>query len=83
MTDLHSGFQRASLPAAPEAMIRFLDAADQMPQIQRAKQLMHEALALRPGDTVLDVGSGLGHELQRLAQMVGANGRAVGIDSNP
>ena len=83
MSDLHTGFQKDSLPAAPDAMIRFLDAADQMPQIQRAKQLMREALALRPGDAVLDVGSGLGHELQRIAQAVGAHGLAVGVDSNP
>lgn len=34
------------------------------------------------GDQVLDAGCGLGHEVRRLAQKVGSQGRVVGIDAN-
>lgn len=35
------------------------------------------------GDQVLDVACGLGHEVRRLAQQVGPQGRVAGIDANP
>jgi SAM-dependent methyltransferase len=41
------------------------------------------ALALQPGDTVLDVGCGTGLSLAKLAQGVGADGRIVGIEQCP
>ncbi len=34
----------------------------------------------RPGDQVLDVGCGFGDSTIRIAQLVGSNGRAVGVD---
>jgi SAM-dependent methyltransferase len=42
-----------------------------------------ERLALRPGETVLDVGCGTGLSLERLARAVGASGRVVGIEQCP
>ena len=50
--------------------------------IQAIKQRMVEECPVRPGDQVLDVGCGLGHELQRLAAQVGPEGHVVGIDVN-
>ena len=41
------------------------------------------ALALRPGDTVLDVGCGTGLSLPGLMRAVGADGRVVGIEQSP
>lgn len=38
------------------------------------------ALALQPGDNVLDVGSGPGHQAVEMAAVIGATGRLVGID---
>ena len=38
---------------------------------------------LEPGDTVLDLGCGAGTDLLIAAQMVGGEGRAIGIDMTP
>ena len=40
------------------------------------------ALNLEPGDAVLDVGCGLGEEVLALAEVVGPDGRAVGLDNS-
>ena len=37
---------------------------------------------LRPGETVVDLGSGAGFDVFQAAKKVGAKGRAVGIDMN-
>lgn len=42
-----------------------------------------EALAVRPGQALLDIGCGGGHLVRELALAVGAEGRAVGLDMSP
>ena len=37
----------------------------------------------RPGDSVLDIGCGFGDSTQRLGEIVGADGQALGIDAAP
>jgi arsenite methyltransferase len=39
-----------------------------------------QALALRPGDRVLDVGSGPGHQVFEMSAVVGGTGRVDGVD---
>ena len=46
----------------PRAFLDFLEAAERLPGVAYVKELMLSELALRPGDHVLDVGSGLGSD---------------------
>ena len=46
----------------------------------RRRRLVKEALSARPGDQVLDVGSGPGFYCLEIADEVGPEGRVVGVD---
>jgi ubiquinone/menaquinone biosynthesis C-methylase UbiE len=81
MADLHREFQNASAPD-PRAAFRFLDRVDGLPSAIACKERMRGLLGLSPGDEVLDVGCGVGHEAQRLAELVGPGGRCVGVDKS-
>lgn len=60
--------------------LRFLDQANRQPAIWEGKAIMLDALSLRHGMHALDVGCGLGADVQALAERVGGDGRAFGID---
>jgi ubiquinone/menaquinone biosynthesis C-methylase UbiE len=83
VSSVHQGFQEAAQSDDTEAIFRWLDGADGNPLIQQVKRRMLDACPVGAGDQVLDVGCGLGHEVRRLAQRVGPQGRVVGIDANP
>jgi demethylmenaquinone methyltransferase/2-methoxy-6-polyprenyl-1,4-benzoquinol methylase len=46
-------------------------------------QMALEQLSLKEGETVLEIGFGTGHCLQRIAQSIGQGGRACGLDLSP
>ena len=83
MGSLHQDFQEPGRSADTAATFRWLDRAAENPLIQQIKQRMLDACPVGAEDQVLDVGCGLGHEVRRLAQLVGPRGRVVGIDANP
>ncbi|HET7016265.1 MAG TPA: methyltransferase domain-containing protein [Streptosporangiaceae bacterium] len=84
MSSVHQGFQPDETALADtEAIFGWLDQADKHPLIRLLKERLLESSPVRPGDQVLDVGCGLGHEARRLAHLAGPQGRVVGIDSNP
>src|SRR5262249_54210130 len=64
----------------PCAFIRYLDAVRALETIQRIKQRTYGLLQAREGHCLLDVGCGLGDDVQALAQRVGATGCVVGVD---
>ncbi|MGO4661145.1 methyltransferase domain-containing protein [Terrabacter sp. 2TAF16] len=64
-------------------LVALLDAQEQQPAVRRLRAWAFEALAPEPGESVVDVGAGLGTELRRLAEAVAPNGRAVGVEPNP
>ena len=49
---------------------------------ERPDQLL-EALALRPGDVVADIGCGTGYHARRFAEAVGPTGRVYGVEIQP
>jgi len=47
------------------------------------RQRAVEALSLRPGDTVVDLACGTGANFPYLVEVVGAEGRVIGVDMSP
>ena len=52
-------------------------------RINRIRERAVAALALRPGETVVDAGCGTGWCLPRIAERVGPTGRIIGFDPSP
>ncbi|MCM6778570.1 methyltransferase domain-containing protein [Nocardia sp. CDC159] len=61
--------------------VRDLQAA--LPGIRRLRHWAHEALAVRPGESAVDIGSGTGSEVLAFAEAVGPEGAAVGVEPDP
>ncbi|WP_067888917.1 methyltransferase domain-containing protein [Nocardia vaccinii] len=66
-----------------DLIVRILDDQAALPGVVRMREWARAALALQPGETALDLGSGTGTEVVELAALVGDAGRAIGIDPNP
>jgi len=49
----------------------------------RRRAIVHEALAAKPGDRVLDAGCGPGFYVAETLERVGAEGSLVGVDASP
>lgn len=63
--------------------ISYLDAAAATAAARGYKQRLLDALDVRAGQVVLDLGCGPGTDLTRLADAVGGDGSVFGIDSDP
>ncbi|HRV96728.1 MAG TPA: methyltransferase domain-containing protein [Anaerolineae bacterium] len=55
---------------------------DSLPYYQDYKTESYRLLALAPGDKVLDAGCGLGDDVFRMAELVGAGGKVTGLDAS-
>jgi len=62
-----------------EAII-WLDVADGLDFIQKCKKTMRSLCSIKKGDKVLDVGCGVGQEVEKIASLVGENGLVTGVD---
>jgi SAM-dependent methyltransferase len=98
MTDV-TGSETRTAPTAPSmfirsqigqggeervaALVRLLDLQEQQPAVTRLRDWVLTVLAPGLGDSAVDVGSGTGTEVIRLAEAVAPNGRAVGVEPNP
>lgn len=80
-TDLHAGYQASATSTDLAALIIFLDEVYADPTMQAYKSAMRDWLALQPGESIVEVGCGAGHDLVRDAEQVGPHGRVVGIDA--
>jgi SAM-dependent methyltransferase len=64
----------------PDFFKRFLDEGNKLPGIIASKPIILAGLQLTEGEQVLDAGCGMGDDTFEIAQIVGSQGRAVGID---
>ena len=62
------------------AQVFVLDMQEQLPGVVRLRDWALGMLAPAAGETCVDVGSGAGAEVRRLAELVGPTGRAVGVE---
>ena len=76
--DIGGGFRDVDSSGDARAFIAYLDEARDL--LAGLKRELIAALALEPGDAVLDVGCGTGDDLTSLAAVVGPSGRVVGVD---
>lgn len=76
-------FQRSAQDdESVQRMLTLLDMQDTAPGIERLRRWALDTCAPHPGETVVDVGSGTGTVVRRLAAIVGP-GRVTGIEPNP
>ena len=64
----------------PDFFRRFLDEGNKLPGIVASKPVILAGLQLTGGENVLDAGCGLGDDTFAIAQLVGPQGHAVGVD---
>ncbi|WP_330302222.1 MULTISPECIES: methyltransferase domain-containing protein [unclassified Streptomyces] len=64
-------------------LVGALDAQDANDGVRRLRAWAHEALAARPGERALDIGSGSGSQTRHLAAAVTPGGEVLGIEPNP
>jgi len=63
--------------------LRWLDAIRATEATRAYKRQAFDCLKLRSGDTLLDVGCGSGEDVLTAARLIGARGKATGVDSDP
>ena len=73
-------FGRVDEADDPQSFVDYLDSASRA--VQQFNQLGDQAQDIREGDAILDLGCGPGDDTRRLALLVGATGRVVGVDSS-
>ncbi|MDF9810918.1 methyltransferase domain-containing protein [Streptomyces sp. SPB162] len=76
-----SAFHVTNIGVTPtDRLIGALDAQADSAGVRRLRAWAHAAVAARPGERVVDVGSGTGSETQVLAAAVGPTGEVLGVE---
>lgn len=73
-----------SVDAAPDpaALIAWMDDSRALPGVRIAKSLAVQALDLRPGHAVADIGCGPGEDTREMARRVAPGGSVTGVDAS-
>ncbi len=82
LKDIHKGFQDVGDSEQAKLFFQLLDNANRLESIQEYRRHIRELYPVEDGHRILDIGCGLGHEVQELASLVGSDGRVVGVDNN-
>jgi SAM-dependent methyltransferase len=61
-------------------LVFVLDAQERLPSVQRLRDWALAAVAPQDGEVAVDIGCGTGAEVRRMAGLLGAAGRAVGVE---
>src|SRR5690242_10287223 len=64
-----------------DALVDYLREASLLDEMRAMNDYIQQVLDIRKGNSVLDVGCGTGDDVRRLADVVGAKGRVVGVDT--
>ena len=75
-----AGFQDVDKTGDAGSFVVYLDTMGSVAAVQAYKRRILDALGLRAGMSALDVGCGTGDDVRAMAGIVGAGGRAVGVD---
>jgi len=78
--DIRSDFTDVDRASDPGHLVRFLNTVSALDVIRAYKRRSFDMLELQPGQVILDLGCGNGEDVRELAQLVGPNGRVVGVD---
>lgn len=68
--------------ADPEVFVSAMQAVADIGPVERYKRRSHQLLQPKPGDRLLDVGCGPGHDVLMMAELVGEDGEVVGVDNS-
>ena len=80
--DVHRGFQDDGEAEKQAAFFRYLDNANRLESVEEYRKRILDLYPIEKGMRILDVGCGLGHEVQKLAEHVGPDGHVVGMDKS-
>ena len=79
---LSTGFKDVDGAQNQDAYFECLTLLDSLPYYQEYKTRSYDLLQLRPGQTVLEAGCGLGDDAFRLAERIMPGGKVVGVDAS-
>jgi ubiquinone/menaquinone biosynthesis C-methylase UbiE len=65
-----------------KSAIEYLDTMTAQAEIKRYKNMSYKLLNIESGSSILDLGCGTGDDVLALAELVGPNGKVVGLDNN-
>src|SRR3954468_696054 len=67
----------------PESLLRYLDAARGVRAVREAKLRATDAMELRAGDRLLDLGAGAGADALEMLERVLPGGHVTAVDASP
>jgi SAM-dependent methyltransferase len=77
-----SGFTDVDSYSNPQLLVNYLERKNSHKFVQQSKEQLIQQLRPQKGETILEIGCGLGLDTCKLASLVGPSGLVVGIDKS-